>query len=632
MKFSSTRGATSVDSLSAILRGLAPDGGLYVPEQLPQLSPTAIAGCANLADAERLALGTIFDDVDNDVREAAIANLLAKFPAADPIPLVEADGFHILELFQGPTGAFKDVALSVLPVLMVAAAKGRGSAGGSAAKAAHSDNEEVTAESLAAHSDIGAVENIRKVLILTATSGDTGSAAMAGFAEVPGIEIAVFFPNTGTSRIQRLQMTTPAAQNVHGIAIRGNFDDAQAAVKRIFADPSIREAAAAKGVWLSSANSINIGRLVPQIGYYLLAAAKLGQSTPATSQSTLSCADRQVSPSSEDRQVTPSSEDRQVTPSSEDRQVTPSSGDGQAAPSSEDRQVTPSSEDRQVTPSSEDRQVSPSSDGQAAPGQYDVVVPSGNFGNLLAAYYAKLLGAPIRKFICASNINNVLTRFIQTGIYDPGEKFTVTNSPSMDIRKSSNVERLLWLLNNQNLGRGSGAPEPEAKLDQNLGRGSGAPEPEVKLDQNLGRGSGAPEPPSFETARLMADFAATGRYELNAAAKARLAAEFEAAFATPEETEAEMRLMRERCGYVLDPHTAVATAVARKLGYPRDGVPCVVAATATPYKFPETCLRAFGAEVLDNPPAAFAELETAPITQKLVVDINGIDAAVKNLF
>ena len=458
MTFTSTRSTCSATSLEAILRGLAPDGGLFVPSARP--APTG-GDWATLAAAERAALGSLFDDVPEAVRADAIRNLLAKFPADDPIPLVDADGFKILELFHGPTGAFKDVALSVLPVLMTAAAQGR------------------------------------RVLILTATSGDTGSAAMAGFANVPGVAIAVFFPHTGTSRIQRLQMTTPSAPNVHGIAIRGNFDDAQAAVKRIFADPQIRAEAEAAGITLSSANSINIGRLVPQIAYYLLAAAKVG-------------------------------------------------------------------------------------------GTFDVVVPSGNFGNILAAYYAKtLFGAPIRKFVCASNVNDVLTRFIATGTYDPGPTFTVTNSPSMDIRKSSNVERLLWLVND-----GDGAA--------------------VK--------------------KLMDDFAATGRYTLSPAATAKLQSEFVGAFATPEETEAEMRLLHDRCGYVLDPHTAVATAVARKLGYPKDGVPCVVAATATPYKFPETCLRAFGTDVLTNPPPAFVAMEKAPITQKQVVDVDGIDAAVRALF
>lgn len=466
MEFLSTRSCGAADSLEAVLRGLALDGGLYVPARVPEVF--AASACGTLEGAERAALGAVFDDVEKAVREDAIRNLLAKFPAP-PVPIVSAGGFDVLELFHGPTGAFKDVALSVLPVLMSAAASRAGR---------------------------------RRVLILTATSGDTGSAAMAGFADVPGVEIAVFFPNTGTSRIQRLQMTTPSAKNVHGIAIRGNFDDAQAAVKRIFADPAIRAEAAAKGVWLSSANSINIGRLVPQIGYYLHAAAKLG-------------------------------------------------------------------------------------------GEFDVAVPSGNFGNILAAKYAKLMGAPIRRLVCASNVNDVLARFIATGVYDPGDRFTVTNSPSMDIRRSSNVEREIWLAC-------GGLEDPEGA--------------------------------SAETKRLMDEFAATGRYALSPSAKARLQAEFLCGSVTPGETEAEMRRMRSECGYVLDPHTAVATAVARRLGLPEDGVPCLVAATATPYKFPETCLRAFGEDVLATPPPAFAALEGAPVTQRLVVDVDGIDDAVRELF
>lgn len=474
MIFTSTRSCSENDTLSCILRGLAPDGGLFVPARpLPRVFDTQT--CATFGGAVQTALGAFFDDLPQNLRDDAVRNLLAKFPAQAPVPLVSADGFKILELFHGPTGAFKDVALSVLPVLMVAAAK-------QAAQA-------------------------RKVLILTATSGDTGSAAMAGFAGVDGIEIAVFFPDVGTSRIQRLQMTTPSAANVHGIAIRGNFDDAQAAVKRIFSDPALRGEAEAAGVWLSSANSINIGRLVPQVGYYLHTAAALA-----------------------------------------------------AAPNG---------------------------------GTFDVVVPSGNFGNILAAYYARDLGAPIRTFICASNVNDVLARFIETGVYDPGPSFTITNSPSMDIRKSSNVERLLWLLNG---------------------------------------GVDNPAEAARETQRLMDAFAKTGRYELSAPARERLQASFVSGCATPQETEEEMRLMREKAGYILDPHTAVATAVARKRGFPQGDVPCVVAATATPYKFPETCRKAFGASILDNPPPAFAALETAPITQNTVVDLSGIDSIVRSYF
>ena len=318
----------------------------------------------------------------------------------------------------------------------------------------------------------------------------------------------MFYPATGTSKIQRLQMTTPADANVHAVGIKGNFDDAQAAVKRIFADKAFNAEAAQHGVTLSSANSINTGRLIPQIAYYILAGAKLRSNNP---------------------------------------------------------------------------------NNRAPEQSFDVVVSSGNFGNILAAYYAKLLGAPIRKFVCASNINDVLARFVKTGVYDPGDKFTVTNSPSMDIRKSSNVERLLWMLNDGDCA---------------------------------------------EVARLMDDLATKGRYELKPAAKAKLTAEFVGGVATPEDTEAEMRRMRNACGYVLDPHTAVGTFVAKKLiaeGVIGD-LPVVVAATATPYKFPETCLRAFGEDVLTSPPPSFRDLEKLPIAQKTVVDVDGIDAAIKALF
>ena len=433
MKYISTRKGFEATSAETVFQGLAPDGGLYVP----QLGSKAIdsgrlQSIATLRDAEEFVMEALFDDLPAEVRSAAADRLCERFPKDDPVPLVEKDGLHILELFHGKTGAFKDVALSMLPVFMKHAANGK------------------------------------RVLILTATSGDTGSAAMQGFAGVDGTEIIVFYPATGTSKIQRLQMTTPADRNVHAVGIRGNFDDAQAAVKRIFADPKINAEAAAHGITLSSANSINTGRLVPQI-----------------------------------------------------------------------------------------------------------------------AYYAKLLGTPIRKLVVASNINDVLARFVKTGVYDPGEKFTVTNSPSMDIRKSSNVERLLWILNDGDSG---------------------------------------------EVARLMNDLDTKGRYELNDKAKAKLRADFEGGVATPEETEAEMRRMREAWGYLLDPHTAVATCVAKKLGYPKDGVPCVVAATATPYKFPETCLRAFGADVLTDPPPSFRDLEKLPIAQTRVCDVDKIDQEVTRLF
>jgi threonine synthase len=471
MKYISTRTGIEATAPETVFQGLAPDGGLYVPVLGNDGALGDRALPATLAGAEKFVVDALFGDFPEEVRKAAIDRLLSRFPAEDPVPLVEKDSLHILELFHGRTGAFKDVALSMLPVFM------RHAAGG------------------------------RRVLVLTATSGDTGSAAMQGFAGVDGTEIVVFYPATGTSRIQRLQMTTPSEANVHAVGIRGNFDDAQAAVKRIFADAAINADAAAHGITLSSANSINTGRLVPQIAYYVLAGAKLA-----------------------------------------------------------------------------------GKDGKA----FDVVVPSGNFGNILAAYYAKLLGSPIRNLVVASNVNDVLARFVKTGVYDPGPNFTVTNSPSMDIRKSSNVERLLWMI-------------------------SGG------LDGDFKRACA-------ETTRMMRDLSEKGRYELSESAKERLFADFEGGVATPEETEAEMRRMRDAAGYLVDPHTAVATAVAKKLGYPKDGVPCVVAATATPYKFPETCMRAYGEDVLTDPPPSFRELERLPVAQTRVCDVDKIDGEVTRLF
>jgi len=495
MKYISTRTGIGATSAETIFQGLAPDRGLYVPAKVEKWRSGTVERVTDLRSAEELVLGTLFDDLPESVRKDAVDRLLSRFPAEDPIPLVERDGLQILELFHGKTGAFKDVALSMLPVCMRYAANGK------------------------------------RVLILTATSGDTGSAAMQGFAGVEGTEIIVFYPATGTSKIQRLQMTTPADANVHAVGIRGNFDDAQAAVKRIFADPKINAEAASRGITLSSANSINTGRLVPQIAYYVLAGAKIKQSNSQTIE------------------------------------------------------------------------------------QFDVVVPSGNFGNILAAYYAKLLGTPIRKLVVASNVNDVLARFVKTGVYDPGPTFTVTNSPSMDIRISSNVERLLWMLNYE-VAIADGGDEEKATAFA-----------------------------CSEVSRLMQDLKENGRYELNAAAKAMLQADFVGGVATPEETEAEMRRLRETCGYLVDPHTAVATFVAKKLGYgtPSNGnpsisqsanqtIPCVVAATATPCKFPETCLRAYGEDVLTDPPPSFRDLETLPVAQTRVCDVDKIDNEVTRLF
>lgn len=457
MNCTSTRSNISASTSEAILRGLAPDGGLFVPDSLkPRKSCPALP---TLKEAEDYVLAELFDDIPQDVRDRAVARMLSRFPENEPVPLVKAGNLNILELFHGPTGAFKDVALSMLPVFMAHAAQGR------------------------------------KVLVLTATSGDTGSASMAGFADCDGASVAVFFPNVGTSRIQRLQMTTPAASNVRAFAIRGNFDDAQSAVKRIFADKSFNAEAARSGVTLSSANSINVGRLVPQIAYYLMTATRLG------------C-------------------------------------------------------------------------------EFDVCVPSGNFGNILAAWCAKTLGAPIKNFICASNANRVLERFISTGVYDPRPELIVTNSPSMDIRKSSNVERLLWLLNDCD---GAAVTSLFKQLDEK------------------------------------------GFYTLQESAYAKLKDSFVAGFATPEETEAEMLKVYTETGYLPDPHTAVAINAARKAGFPSSR-PLVIASTATPYKFTETCEKAVGKNALSPECNPFKNLETAPITQKSVIDVDEIDNAVRSCF
>ncbi|MBR7180849.1 MAG: threonine synthase [Kiritimatiellae bacterium] len=474
MKYVSTRNRLEADAVETVFRGLAPDGGLYVPEKIEK---GRFEGVSSLGEAEERVLESLFGDFPESVRKEAVSRLLSRFPAGDGVPMADVGEYTVLELVHGPTGAFKDVALSMLPVFMRHSAAGR------------------------------------KVLVLTATSGDTGSAAMQGFAGVDGTEVVVFFPEVGTSRIQRLQMTTPSAPNVHAIAIRGNFDDAQAAVKRIFADRALAAEAEARGVYLTSANSINTGRLVPQIGYYVLASRRL----------LVRYGERRVC------------------------------GKG-------------------IT----------------------VVVPSGNFGNLLAAYYAKLLGCPVKRFVCASNVNDVLARFIKSGVYEPGGGFTITNSPSMDIKKSSNVERLVWLL-------------------------SGGEDGDI-------------ENACAETARLMSDLEKTGRYELGAKAKEKLFASFESGSATPEETEEEMRRTRVESAYVLDPHTAVASCVARKLGLPRDGECVLVAATATPFKFPETCAKAFGADVLGEMPPSFAELEKLEVSQKTVIDVGMMPDTVRRFF
>ena len=332
--YKSTRGGAEVkNSAQAIIQGIAAKKGLFVPDSIPKLA-MKLEDMKDLTYQEITFL--VMDGFFSDYTTAELKGCIdeaydEKFEAEEIVPIVKAGGAYFLELYHGSTAAFKDMALSILPHLLTTALK--------------KEKED------------------KKIVILTATSGDTGKAALSGFANVENTEIIVFYPSEGVSQVQERQMTSQEGENTHVYAIKGNFDDAQTAVKKIFADASFAEELLAKGYRLSSANSINIGRLVPQIAYYIYAYAKLIQQ------------------------------------------------------------------------------------GAIKAGEpINVVVPTGNFGNILAAYYAKLIGLPVHRFICASNKNNILTDFINTGIYDTRRDFFVTNSPSMDILISSNLERLLYHL------------------------------------------------------------------------------------------------------------------------------------------------------------------------------------------
>lgn len=419
-----------VTASQAILQGLATDGGLYVPTQIPKLSLDF--GTLKNATYQEIAtrvLSAFLDDYTKEEIAYCVENAYdEKFDDATIAPLVALDGQYNLELFHGNTIAFKDMALSILPYLMTTAAKKHG------------------------------VD--REIVILTATSGDTGKAAMAGFSNVPGTKIIVFYPKNGVSKIQERQMTTQVGDNVKVIAIDGNFDEAQTNVKAMFNDKGLREKMFAHNKQFSSANSMNIGRLVPQITYYIYAYAQLVK-----------------------------------------------------------------------------KQVIKSGD------KINVTVPTGNFGNILAAYYAKQIGLPIHKLICASNENNVLTDFFHTGTYDKNREFFVTSSPSMDILVSSNLERLIFHLTNDD---------------------------------------------DVKTAKLMAELNTSGEYEISADMLAQLDG-FYADFADESEISARILSAYEKDHYVEDPHTAVASAVYKKyVAATGDSqTPTVIASTASPYKFPK---------------------------------------------
>ena len=486
--YQSTRDANNtVTASQAILQGLATDGGLFTPISYPQveLDFTKLKD-ASYQEVAKLILSAFLDDFTDQELNDCINNAYdSKFDTPEIAPLVKLNGQYNLELFHGATIAFKDMALSILPHLMTTAAKKH--------------------------------DLKNKIVILTATSGDTGKAAMAGFADVPGTEIIVFYPKNGVSKVQELQMTTQTGNNTHVVAIEGNFDDAQTNVKRMFNDATLRERLAAHKLQFSSANSMNIGRLVPQIVYYVYAYAQLVKT------------------------------------------------------------------------------------GQIVAGdKINFTVPTGNFGNILAAYYAKQIGLPVGKLICASNENNVLTDFFKTHIYDKKRSFKVTSSPSMDILVSSNLERLIFHLLGNN---------------------------------------------AEKTADLMKSLNQHGQYELTDFDSAILEL-FAAEYATEAETAAEIKRVYEVSDYIEDPHTAVASAVYQKYRTATgDETTTVVASTASPYKFPvvaveavtgQTGLSDFEALVKLHEisgvavPSAVANLETAQIRHKTTVAADQMQAAVES--
>ena len=433
--YGSTRGGeTGVTASQAVLKGLADDGGLYVPERIPTLDVTMdeLAGMTYQETAYAVMKQFLTDYTEEELKYCISHAYDEKFDTEEITPLAKADGMYFLELFHGKTIAFKDMALSILPYLMTTAAKKN-----------HAKNE---------------------IVILTATSGDTGKAAMAGFADVPGTRIIVFYPKNGVSRVQELQMLTQKGANTSVVGIEGNFDDAQTGVKKIFGDKEFAKELDAMGFQLSSANSINIGRLVPQVVYYVYAYAKL------------------------------------------------------------------------------------LANGEIANGEkVNVVVPTGNFGNILAAYFAKQMGVPFGKLICASNDNKVLYDFFRTGTYDKNREFILTTSPSMDILVSSNLERLLYL--------------------------------------SCGRDAA-------KTKAMMEQLSTNGKYEITADMK-EFMKDFCAGYADMEENAKEIRKVFDDTGYLIDTHTGVAAAVYEQYkAKTGDTTKTVIASTASPYKFSRSVMEA----------------------------------------
>ncbi len=450
MKYYSTRSANiNLEATEAILKGISEDGGLFVPESIPKLPiPIEEFVGKDYRDTAFLVMKQFFTDMtDEELRACVDAAYDAKFDTPEIAPIKEADGDDYLELFHGKTIAFKDMALSILPHLMTTSAK------------KHGLNNEI--------------------VILTATSGDTGKAALAGFADVPGTRIIVFYPKNGVSKIQELQMVTEAGKNTYVVGITGNFDDAQTGVKKMFTDKELGERLAKAGFQFSSANSINIGRLIPQVAYYVYGYAKMRQ------QGII-----------------------------------------------------------------------------AAGEEINVVVPTGNFGNILAASYAKKMGLPVKKLICASNQNKVLFDFFTTGTYDKNRPFYLSASPSMDILISSNLERLIYAV--------AGSPEKTKELMEKLSK-----EGSYSISKEMQEGLG----------------------------------DFYAGYATEEDTFSRIRSLYESCSYVIDPHTAVASHVCKQYKTETgDKTKCLIASTASPYKFPKSVIKAIKAEDAEQDDFALTKL------------------------
>ena len=488
--YKSTRGKEqAVTASMAILKGLSEDGGLFVPERIPQLDVPMdkLAQMTYQETAYEVMSRFLTDFTEEELKNCINKAYDSKFDTEKIAPLHEADGAYFLELFHGATIAFKDMALSILPHLMTTAAKKNN------------------------------VKN--EIVILTATSGDTGKAAMAGFADVPGTRIIVFYPKHGVSPIQEKQMVTQKGANTYVVGITGNFDDAQTAVKKMFNDHEMAAELDQAGFQFSSANSINIGRLVPQIVYYVYAYATLVR------------------------------------------------------------------------------------DGKIKDGQeINVVVPTGNFGNILAAYYAKQMGLPIHKLICASNENRVLYDFFRTGTYDRKRDFILTTSPSMDILISSNLERLIYRLTGEN---------------------------------------------AEKCAELMKSLSEGGEYTITEEMKAQLG-DFYGNFCSEEETANTISEIYKDSNYVIDTHTAVAAGVYKKyVSETEDHLPTVIASTASPYKFTRSVMDALGEDHKDLDdfglvdalsalskvpvPRAVEEIRTAPVLHDRVVDAVDMPAAVRDI-